>query len=50
MHYNKVEKRYGHVFQDRFKSESVEDEKYLLGVLRYIHNNPVKAVMVKCLC
>lgn len=46
MHYNKVEKRYGHVFQDRFKSEAVEDDKYLLGALRYIHNNPVKAGIV----
>lgn len=42
MHYNKIEKRYGHVFQDRFKSEAVENDKYLLGALRYIHNNPVK--------
>lgn len=46
MHYNKVEKRYGHVFQNRFKSEAVDDDKYLLGALRYIHNNPVKARMV----
>lgn len=43
MYYNKLENRYGHVFQDRFKSEAVEDERYYLGVLRYIHNNPVKA-------
>jgi len=47
MHYNKIEKRYGHVFQDRFKSEAVENDKYLLGVLRYIHNNPVKAGITK---
>ena len=44
--YNKVEDRYGHVFQDRFKSEPVEDERYFIGVIRYIHNNPVKAGMV----
>ncbi|MGB4438642.1 MAG: transposase [Sedimentibacter sp.] len=43
MFYNRLEKRYGYVFQDRFKSEAVEDDKYLLGALRYIHNNPVKA-------
>ncbi|QSX05640.1 hypothetical protein JYG23_13370 [Sedimentibacter sp. zth1] len=47
MYYNKVEKRYGHVFQDRFKSEAVEDDNYLIGVLRCIHNNPVKAGIVK---
>jgi REP element-mobilizing transposase RayT len=43
MFYNKLETRYGYVFQGRFKSEAVEDDKYLLGALRYIHNNPVKA-------
>lgn len=43
MYYNKAEDRYGHVFQGRFRSEAVEDEKYLFGVLRYIHNNPIKA-------
>ncbi|HBV99471.1 MAG TPA: hypothetical protein DEF36_20830 [Desulfotomaculum sp.] len=34
-------------FQDRFKSESIEDERHLLAALRYIHNNPVKAGMVE---
>lgn len=45
--YNFKYDRVGHVFQDRFKSENVEDERYLLGVIRYIHNNPVKAMMVE---
>ncbi|MEA1960456.1 MAG: transposase [Bacillota bacterium] len=45
--YNLKYDRYGHLFQDRFKSERVEDDKYLLVVLRYIHHNPVKAGMVK---
>ncbi len=36
----------GHVFQNRFKSENVEDDVYLITVLRYIHNNPVKAGIV----
>lgn len=35
--------RVGHLFQGRFASEAIEDEKYLLTVLRYIHQNPVKA-------
>lgn len=39
--------RVGHVFQDRYKSEAITDDKYLLQVIRYIHNNPVKAKMVK---
>jgi hypothetical protein len=41
--YNRKYDRSGHLFQDRFKSEAVEDDRYLLAVLRYIHQNPVKA-------
>jgi len=35
------------LFQDRFKSEKVESDEYLLTAIRYIHQNPVKAGMVK---
>lgn len=35
--------RTGHLFQDRFRSEPVEDKAYLLAVYRYITLNPVKA-------
>ena len=45
--YNFKYERSGHLFQDRFKSEVVEDANYLLNVLRYIHQNPVKAGLVK---
>ncbi len=41
--YNGKYERTGHLFQDRFKSEPVEDEAYFLTVIRYIHWNPVKA-------
>lgn len=41
--FNNKYRREGHLFQDRYKSEPVEDENYLLTVLRYIHQNPVKA-------
>ena len=44
--YNRKKERCGHVFQDRFKSETVETERYLLTVIRYIHQNPVKAGIV----
>jgi hypothetical protein len=37
----------GHLFQDRYNSERVEDERYLKTVVRYIHQNPVKAGIVK---
>lgn len=46
-YYNWKYKTTGHLFQDRFKSEVVESDEYLLIVLRYIHQNPVKAGLVK---
>ncbi len=45
--YNWKYERKGYVFQDRFKSENVEDDAYLQTVIRYIHRNPVKAGMVE---
>lgn len=45
--YNWKYQRIGNLFQDRFKSEPVEDEKYLLIVQRYIHQNPIKAGLVR---
>lgn len=45
--YNLKYQRTGHLFQDRFKSEPVENISGFFVVLRYIHQNPVKA---KVLC
>lgn len=45
--YNIKYRRVGHLFQDRFKSEPVETEEYFFTVLRYIHQNPVKANICK---
>jgi REP element-mobilizing transposase RayT len=45
--FNKKYERCGHLFQDRYKSEPVEKDSYLLTVIRYIHQNPVKAGLVK---
>ena len=45
--YNIKYQRVGHLFQDRFKSEPVEDDAYFLTVLRYIHQNPIKAGICK---
>lgn len=45
--YNSKYDRVGHLFQDRFRSEAVEDESYFLTVIRYIHLNPVKAGLCK---
>lgn len=41
--YNKKYDRIGYLFQDRFKSEPVNNEEYFLVVLRYILRNPLKA-------
>ena len=41
--YNKKYDRVGHLFQDRFKSETVENDAQLLATTRYIHQNPKKA-------
>ena len=45
--YNWKYHRCGHLFQDRYKSEPVEDDGYFQTVLRYIHQNPVKAKICK---
>ncbi|HCF70510.1 MAG TPA: transposase [Syntrophomonas sp.] len=45
--YNWQYGRKGHLFQDRYKSEAVENDRYFLTVLRYIHQNPIKAGLVK---
>ncbi|MCA1031336.1 transposase [Bacillus timonensis] len=46
-YYNWKYRTTGHLFQDRFISENVESRSYLLTVVRYIHQNPVKAGMVE---
>ena len=47
MLYNHIESRVGIVFRNRFKSEFIYDEKYFYNCVQYIHNNPVKAGIVK---
>ena len=42
MFYNNKYARNGHLFQDRYESETVNDDAYFLTVLRFIHQNPVK--------
>lgn len=45
-YYNKASNRTGPVFGDRYRSENVENDIYMLQVVRYIHNNPIKANIV----
>ncbi len=42
-YYNQKYERVGHVFQDRFRSEPIDDGRHLLNVIRYIYQNPQKA-------
>ncbi len=46
----KINRRYGFegsLFKGRFKSILVEEEAYLLEIIRYIHRNPLKAGLEK---
>ncbi len=45
--HNRKYERTGHLFQNRYLSECINTESYLITVLRYIHQNPVKAKMVE---
>ena len=45
--FNKTYNRTGHVFENRYKGILVIDDKYLLSLLRYVHQNPVLARMCK---
>ncbi|PRR79883.1 Transposase IS200 like protein [Clostridium liquoris] len=39
--FNRIHKRNGHLFQDRFKSKIVSSDSYLITLSAYIHNNPL---------
>ncbi len=41
--FNRLYSRSGHVFEGRYQAIPVENEHYLLRVIRYIHLNPVRA-------
>jgi len=38
-------KRVGHLFQNRYTSIVVEEAAYLLELVRYLHLNPVRAII-----
>ena len=46
-YYNGKYQHVGHLFQNRFRSEVVNNEAYFLTLLRYIHQNPVAAGISK---
>ncbi len=46
-HYNYKYQWSGHVWQGRFNSPIVSDDEYLLNVMQYIEQNPLRARMVE---
>lgn len=44
--FNRRHGRCGHLFQNRFGSKVVQEDPYLLELVRYIHLNPVRAGIV----
>ncbi len=47
--HNRVHKRHGHLFQNRFKSILCQEDPYLQELVRYIHLNPLRAGLVNTL-
>lgn len=45
-YFNKKHRRYGHLFQGRYKAILIDADAYLKHLSRYIHLNPVRAKMV----
>ncbi len=53
VNYNRRHRRFGHLFQNRYKSILCQADPYLLELVRYIHLNPLRAKLVsgyKALC
>ena len=44
--HNRRHRRYGHLFQNRYKSILCQEDAYLLELVRYIHLNPLRAKVV----
>ena len=44
--FNRRHRRYGHLFQNRYKSILCQEDVYLLELVRYIHLNPLRAGLV----
>lgn len=47
MYYNKKNRRVGYVFRNRYYTQEIKSRIQLYNCLKYVHNNPVKAKMVK---
>jgi len=47
--YNRRHRRWGHLFQNRYKSIVCDEDAYFAELVRYIHLNPLRAKLVKSL-
>jgi REP element-mobilizing transposase RayT len=47
--YNRRHRRWGHLFQNRYKSIICDEDAYFKELVRYIHLNPLRARSVKTL-
>jgi REP element-mobilizing transposase RayT len=45
--FNRRHRRAGHLFQNRYKSVVVEEEPYLLELVRYLQLNPIRAQVLR---
>jgi hypothetical protein len=46
IYFNRRHRRWGHLFQNRYKSILCQEDNYLLELVRYIHLNPLRAKQV----
>ena len=47
VNYNIRHHRYGHLFQNRYKSIVCDEDSYFMELVRYIHLNPLRVKLVK---
>jgi len=45
--FNRRHRRYGHLFQNRYKSFLCQEDTYFLDLVRYLHLNPLRANLVE---
>ena len=46
LYFNRKYDRAGHLFQNRFRSRRIRDDRDLVGVIRYVHRNPLEGGLV----
>lgn len=46
-YFNRTHKKVGHLFQGRYKAIVCDKDEYLLELIRYIHQNPLRAKLVR---